>query len=507
MYPWIMFNRNISAETLALKKPPYERVPGLPFKISLAKKGLVPQAIKAILDRRMHYKKNPSAVNKAKAAGLKWVLVSSYGYCRFREFKLGIATTHMAIGAFSREIILEAAKIAEERGFEVVHGIIDSLYIRKRGLTELEVKDYCREVEAMVGIPVSFEGIFKWIVMLPSINDNLRPLPAKYYGAFRHGGVKVRGIVARQASQPMILRELQRELLEAMAQNGLGSAKAEARRLLELYKKKVSSASGEMLCYNIRLSRGDYKSDIPQRAVVLALRKKGITVQPGFLVRYVLGKKGAVLLEEYNGKPDALEYESLLERAAYEIVQPLGIRKEELQHERQSALSEYRPRMRQVYIHCMQMPDDTRGFSEKIARRKLEQDGWTVWRGGFINALDMPEVYPNVRKKYELLEMLLQKHHPGKLDELKMLCSVHHGMPDLLAFRKGVFKFVECKLIYEQASSRQKKCLSRLTAMGFDVEMHRVVDHRTKAREAEVDIMSGEKIIVERQMMIREAKA
>jgi hypothetical protein len=72
-------------------------------------------------------------------------------------------------------------------------------------------------------------------------------------------------------------------------------------------------------------------------------------------------------------------------------------------------------------------------------------------------------------------------------------------MPDFLCFRSGMFKFVECKLIYEQLSSRQKRCIGRLQALDFAVEVHKVVDHRTKARVAEVDVHSGERTLIESQ--------
>jgi len=511
MYPWIMFNRNISAETIVSDKGPFEQVPGLPFRISLAKKGLVPQAIKAILERRMKYKKNPTTINKARSAGLKWVLVSSYGYCRFREFKLGIASTHMAIGAFAREIIIEAARIAEERGFEVIHGIIDSMYIKKKGVTVEEVKELCSELEQLTGTPIESNGIFKWVVFLPSINDPLRPLPACYFGVFKHGDIKARGIEVRQKSAPAILRDFQYKILELISKCDTKKQIIEqidnAKFIMSCYVKKLREFTAEQLSHNITISKTEYKHNIPQKIAVEALKKRGINIAAGMKISYLISSRGVKLADEYTGFPDINYYKKLFERALFVVYQPFGFKRDEfedrLKNERQTIIKEFRPRVRHIYVYVRDMPNNKRGFSERVIRRRLEKSGWTVWRGGFLNATRFDELYPNVERKYKLLDQLLDKHKPGMKEQLQLMCHIHHGMPDFFCFRRGVFKFVECKLIYEQLSRMQKTCISHLQKMKFTVEVHKVVDHRTKAREAEVDVRSGNKIIIEKQAILR----
>jgi DNA polymerase II len=503
MYPWIMYNRNISAETLQSEDGPFEEVPGIPVKISLAKKGLVPSALRKILDRRMYYKKHPSSVNNAKSAGLKWVLVSSYGYCRFREFKLGIASSHMAIGAFAREILLSARRLAEERGFTLVHGIIDSLYLKKEGITDIRVQEFCDELTQITGIPASFEGIFKWVVFLSSVNDEKRPLPARYFGVFADGTIKARGIEVRQRSMPLVVRAFQRSCIEKMAQcstaQEISSLLPLHRQLLQQTLDKLPQMGADQLSFHVKLSKTDYRHNIPQKQALIQLQKKGIEVQPGQLVSYVLTNRGAVLAEDYAGSPDVAAYRKLLKRSLYILYQQFGIRKDF----GQTTLDQFKSPVKYVYIHSHALPDERRGYSERLVRKRLEDDGWTVWRGGFLHANRFAEMYPNVRRKYALLEELMEKHRPGKLEFLQYLCAVHEGMPDLICFRNGAFKFVECKLIYEQLSERQKRCITRLQSHGFEVEVHKVVDHRTKARVAEVDVHTGERRVLEKQAILR----
>jgi len=124
------------------------------------------------------------------------------------------------------------------------------------------------------------------------------------------------------------------------------------------------------------------------------------------------------------------------------------------------------------------------GLAERFLRRRLERQGWTVWRGGRIDIVRQEDVYPNVRRKYEQLCRLLQKHHPRQVERLQYLCAVHQGMPDFVCYRNGRFKFVECKLQYEPLSLRQKKCIQTLQQLGFVVEVHTLVDKRTKKRRS-----------------------
>lgn len=499
MFPWLIFNHNISAETILSDKGPFDKVPGIPVRVSLQHKGFVPLAIKPLLDRRMEYKKNPTRVNKERAVGLKWVLVTSYGYLRFREFKLGVASSHMAICAYAREVLLKAAKLAEDRGFEIVHGIIDSLYIKKKGVQADEVKEFCEELHQITGIPISFEGIFKWICFLPSVNDNYRPVPTRFYGIFDNGDVKARGIEVRQRSCPLIVKYFQQKVLENMA--GCGNEEEIKQMIPAFYRMlrntvdRLEELDADWLASSVCAATSDYKHEISQKKAVRELKKKGIRVMPGQKISYIYGKHGIVLPEDYDMNPDVMQYRRLLIRALYSVLQVFGITKEEI---REGIMDEMQTR-----IMCIPMRKDfknRRGLSEKELRRRLERHGWLVWRGDMLAAIRTRELYPNVERKYKMLTDLLERHHPGRLEELQYICAVHHGMPDFLCYRDCRFKFVECKLEYEPLSDAQKRCIRRLEGMGFGVEIHKLVQ---KTRMNEAVYVGDEKVIIEKQLPLR----
>lgn len=140
-------------------------------------------------------------------------------------------------------------------------------------------------------------------------------------------------------------------------------------------------------------------------------------------------------------------------------------------------------------------PDDRAGFSERYIRSKLEGKGWEVWRGGFLHANRKREVYPNVERRYAMAERLLD----DRISALQYIGVVHHGMPDLLCYKFGRFKFVECKLGYEAIRDNQVETISLLQGLGFDVEVHRVVEHATQRRQTRYDVASGDRLVLDEQ--------
>jgi hypothetical protein len=94
--------------------------------------------------------------------------IKSFGCLSYRNAKFALIDCHRAFCAYARHILLETARIAESRGFEAVHGIVDSLWIKKQGATQKDFEELCSEVRYRIARPVTFEGVYRWIDFLPS---------------------------------------------------------------------------------------------------------------------------------------------------------------------------------------------------------------------------------------------------------------------------------------------------------------------------------------------------
>jgi DNA polymerase-2 len=101
----------------------------------------------------------------SRQAALKWILVTCFGYLGFSNAKFGSVDAHIAVCAYARDTFLKAARIAEDNGFEVLHGIVDSFWVKKKGATAEDFQKLCQIITNEIGIP-SILRPYKWIVFL-----------------------------------------------------------------------------------------------------------------------------------------------------------------------------------------------------------------------------------------------------------------------------------------------------------------------------------------------------
>ncbi|HJU60281.1 MAG TPA: DNA polymerase domain-containing protein, partial [Nitrososphaeraceae archaeon] len=210
LYPNIMLKRNVSAETVSCEccfDNPLFKIPEINYHIC-NRKGLIPESLEIVLKKRLRYKdlknktSNPllKSIYDKRQSALKWILVTSFGYLGFSNAKFGRIDAHIAVCAFARNILSHTMHIAEDMGFDVLHGIVDSIWVKKRSKKDDDViikNDYFKlkeTIESNTEFDISFEGIYKWIAFLPSeINSHL-PVLNRYFGVFEDGTLKVRGI-------------------------------------------------------------------------------------------------------------------------------------------------------------------------------------------------------------------------------------------------------------------------------------------------------------------------
>ena len=142
----------------------------------------------------------------------------AFGYLGYRNARFGRIEAHEAVTAFGREKLLQAKEICEEEGFELLHAITDSLWIRKKGLREEEVLELCQKISEATGITMSLEGIYRWMAFLPSKGNPESPVANRYFGLFKSGKIKARGLAFRRGDMPPLIQEAQIRMLEVLAE-------------------------------------------------------------------------------------------------------------------------------------------------------------------------------------------------------------------------------------------------------------------------------------------------
>ncbi|MFZ0963764.1 MAG: DNA polymerase domain-containing protein, partial [Terriglobia bacterium] len=222
---------------------------------------------------------SPSACKQRRDV-LKWLLVCCFGYTGYKNARFGKIEAHEAINAMAREKLLVAKEAAEQRGFRVLHALVDSIYVQKAetgkrdetgnwkletgnsapnsrfadsasalkpetrgGDSEFRVSsfqfpvsnfqfpvssfqpvlraDYARlaqEIEQITGLPLALEAVYRYAVFLPSRQSAEIPVPNRFFCVSEEGELKVRGLECRRHDTPPFVTRMQREVLEILAE-------------------------------------------------------------------------------------------------------------------------------------------------------------------------------------------------------------------------------------------------------------------------------------------------
>lgn len=342
MYPSLMVTRNISPETVLCSCCENIAVPEAGYNICEKRRGLIPLTLEPLIERRKLLKQlmkladeRTRAIYDARRVAIKWMLVTCFGYMGYKNARFGRIEAHEAVTASGRETLLRAKEIAEDAGFEMLHALTDSLWIRKAGASENEALKLCEVITRETGIEMSLEGVYRWLVFAPSKIKSTRPVAARFYGVFTDGQMKIRGLACRRHDTPEFIKQAQEQMLAVLATarnvDELQRQREEARRIHEdcLAELESGKVDPRLLVIEQVLSREIEDYSVETRASLAAreLIADGANVHPGEKIGYVItnskAKKKSERVSTTNRNAtinyDRQEYINRLTIAAREI--------------------------------------------------------------------------------------------------------------------------------------------------------------------------------------------
>lgn len=307
LYPSIIVKYNLSPETL---RHPERR-------------GFLSSVISPLLELRIEIKRRKKLDSSyvGQDAILKWMLVTCFGYTGYRNAKFGQIEVHERITSISRELLMQIKELAEGMGLEVLHGIVDCLWVRGAG-GPAEADEFKQAVERQTGILTEKED-YDWIVFLPLADGG--GAYNRYFGRLTSGRVKVRGVMARRGDTPPYVARMQKEIFELLAgaSSGKELQKAEpaARRTLERYREALPQAKPQEMVIRRRVGRTSYSRRCAEASAIKAHQRLGLQLEPGMEMGYVVVDAGGweVEAEENATHFDVRHYAALLEKAWQEV--------------------------------------------------------------------------------------------------------------------------------------------------------------------------------------------
>ncbi|MDF0590433.1 type B DNA-directed DNA polymerase [Candidatus Methanocrinis natronophilus] len=288
-YPSIIVNYNLSPETLDGSK----------------RRGFLSSVIEPLLDLRLKTKKLKKVDPRYRGfdSVLKWMLVTCFGYTGYKNAKFGRIEVHESITSISRDLLLQAKDIAESMNLEVLHGIVDCLWVKGGDATEFKER-----VEVATGIGTELEP-YDWIVFLP-LADGFGAYN-RYYGRMSSGKLKVRGVAARKRDTPEYIRRMQMEVFakmgEARSIDELRQIVSQAQEIVDRYHRGIQSADPSEMVIHRRISKLHYERRCVQASAIDAYRKRGVKVSPGMTVGFVVRDAG---VWDVDTEWDASEFDS-----------------------------------------------------------------------------------------------------------------------------------------------------------------------------------------------------
>jgi DNA polymerase-2 len=305
-YPSIMARFNVSPETVncpCCRETP--RVPELGYRVCRRRRGITSRVVERLIAKRTEWKRRlreDAAISqelahryKLQRDALKWLLVCCFGYTGYKNARFGKIEAHEAINAFARETLLTAKELAESRGFELLHALVDSLYVHKHGATREDYEELAREIGARTRLPIAIEAIYRYIVFLPSKQYDDIPVPNRFFAVSEEGELKVRGLESRRHDTPPLIVRIQKEVLALLAEahdyDGYCRRLQEAVRLVRRYEDRI--ANGEIavedLIVSKRLTREprEYRKASHTAIAAQQLFGRGVRLRPGQTIEYI----------------------------------------------------------------------------------------------------------------------------------------------------------------------------------------------------------------------------
>jgi DNA polymerase-2 len=303
-YPSIMAKFNISPETVNCPCCPAEpKIPELGYHICRQRRGITSRVVGQLIKKRRRLKEKLHTAPaedvqhyKLQRDSLKWLLVCCFGYTGYKNARFGKIEAHEAINAVSREALLKAKETAEDRGYKVLHALVDSLYVHKQGATRNDYERLAKEIEELTELPMDVEAIYRYAVFLPSRQCEELPVPNRFFAVSEEGELKVRGLESRRHDTPPLVARMQKQVLEILAEahdyDGYCRKLTEARALLRRYEESLENGSVaiEDLIISKRMTREprEYQKANLTAIVAQQLYSNGVKLRPGQTVEYVI---------------------------------------------------------------------------------------------------------------------------------------------------------------------------------------------------------------------------
>ena len=349
----IMNKFNVSPETVVDIQEATDgfEIPDLGVKI-LPRLGLIPQTLKTMRDKRLALKRHLRAIDKndpnhrtiylrykAVADALKWLTVVCYGRLGFANSIFGRLNAHEVVSYLSRKIITDARHIVEEKGFDVLHVYVDSLFVSRAGASQEDFQALADEIERETGLPMELENVYSWFAFLSSRQNPRIPVANRFYGVTEKDEYKIRGLACRRRDTCRFVASLQLQIIRTLAKETdtaqlihlLPEILEMIQERLDVLRKREVPLSDLVITQTLSRELNNYSVLSPLAVASRQLQLEGKTIKMGQRVKFIYTARGpGVHAWDLPAQLDPCfidvpRYREFILRAVHEVLQPLNL--------------------------------------------------------------------------------------------------------------------------------------------------------------------------------------
>jgi DNA polymerase elongation subunit (family B) len=332
MFPNIIARKNVSYETVG------------PDGVSTEKPGFMGLFTQRFLERRLRFKHLRASYPidsrewmwcQQRQSSLKLMLVVVYGYSGCYANRFANVRVFQEINRQARIGMVQALNVCLNRGFEVIYGDTDSLFVKSPDASRDDYLRLTAEVSEATGLPMGLDRHFRFLVLLNSSTDPRMVAARRYYGKLMEGSLFYRGIELRRHDTPPLFKEMQRRMMEMLfdAEDADQVLEDQLPRVLELVRRtnrdvRRGRVDPRKLVVSKRLRRdlSEYRSLQPH--VVAALLGANEDDKVEFIYMNMersnpyLRVMPASMLNGGHQRYDRKKYAAMTRRAAWNLLRP-----------------------------------------------------------------------------------------------------------------------------------------------------------------------------------------
>ncbi len=311
LYPSIIISYNVDPYMLTDSKEDVNTSPSN-WNFKKSPSGLIPSVLKHLVDSRAQMKRDLKNLKKgsdeynilsARSQSYKIISNSFYGYLGYARSRWYNRQCAESVTSWGREHIQNTIKTAEKCGFKVLYGDTDSVFLLMNEKSKEDVSGFMEEVNTSLpeDMELELEGFYPTGVFVGKRSGDKKGKGAKkkYALLAEDGSIKIRGFALVRRDWSTIAKNTQKAVLETILRE---KDKEKAAKIVKDTIKRLKSGEvplEELVIYT-QITKDPENYDIMSPEVSAAKKaiKKGLIVQKGTIIGYIIGRNGKSISEK-----------------------------------------------------------------------------------------------------------------------------------------------------------------------------------------------------------------